>query len=87
MTGWNRRTKAIWDRLALGGVTLQKRHERNPGYRYGQVRWFMTVPITNYLMGPYASKSEAVMRAAAYMELDTRQIELPPRREYRPDGA
>lgn len=70
---WDADTKAIWLKVALCGGTITKRLPMRTDRGWmRRTRWYIAVPAAmkkDYVMGPYDTKSEAVLRAAELMEI------------------
>lgn len=71
---WDARTKLLWHKIVLCGGKVEQRsaHLGAEWERYYSKRWYLTVPPAlrkDYVMGPYATKSEAVLRCAELMEI------------------
>lgn len=75
---WDGQRKLMFAKLVLCGVMFEKRGPAWNQPRWAGTKWYITLPphapcndppSSGYIMGPYSSKSEAVDRAAVYMEI------------------
>lgn len=74
---WDAYAKNLWHKIALcGGKITQRRPIKLSGvggnYGWHARRWYIEIPRDakkDYVMGPYNTKTEAVLRAAELMEI------------------
>lgn len=70
MIRYTKEVKLLWGTLLLCGATVERRHVRKNGFRYHLPQWYITLPLQNYVNGPYPSKTTAVLAAADFMGVE-----------------